>query len=88
MNRYCENTKGEAWALSYSKGVTYLMHENDLSLADKEKAKSSSETFSFYSVSQQGVNGASGFDFKNAQGPPALRFAPTGGQSMLSLSLP
>ncbi|XP_071483043.1 E3 ubiquitin-protein ligase MYCBP2-like [Diadema antillarum] len=78
MNRYCENTKGEAWALSYSKGITYLMHERDLSLSDKERTKSSSETFSFYSASQQTAKGAAtGFDFKNAQGPPSLGFAHT-----------
>ncbi|XP_030837055.1 E3 ubiquitin-protein ligase MYCBP2 [Strongylocentrotus purpuratus] len=77
MTRYCENTKGEAWALSFSKGVMYLMHENDLSLTDKEKAKAVSENLSFYSVSQGG-KGGTGFDFKNAQGPPSLGFAPPG----------
>ncbi|XP_041463237.1 E3 ubiquitin-protein ligase MYCBP2-like isoform X3 [Lytechinus variegatus] len=76
MTRYCENTKGEAWALSFSKGVTYLMREKDLTLTDKEKAKAVSENFSFYSVSQAG-KGVVGFDFKNAQGPPSLGFAQT-----------
>ena len=74
MARYCENTDGEAWSLSHGRGVTYLVHEADLTSADKERAQDVAGPFLFFNSQQHGKAGA-GFDFKNAQGPPALEFA-------------
>ena len=75
MARYCENTDGEAWSLSHNRGVAYLVHEKDLTSADKERAQDVAGPFLFFNSQRQGGKPIPGFDFKNAHGPPALEFA-------------
>ena len=76
MAHYCENTEGEAWSLAQGKGLMYLIHEADLTSADREKARKS-RPFLFFGDSSKHRNKVSGFDFKNAQATPAMGFAPT-----------
>ena len=76
MAHYCENTEGEAWSLAQGKGLMYLIHEADLTSADREKARKS-RPFLYFGDNNRQRNKQSGFDFKNAQATPAMGFAPS-----------
>ncbi|XP_038063237.1 E3 ubiquitin-protein ligase MYCBP2-like isoform X3 [Patiria miniata] len=76
MAHYCENTEGEAWSLAQGKGLMYLIHEADLTSADKEQARKCVRPFLFFGDNKHGSKN-SGFDFRNAQATPAMGFATT-----------